>query len=178
MRNARRIAVLALVLSLSAASSAGAYSLNDADRIQALRSSWEDSVNFSDLQGLLSLYADGAVLLPVGGAPVLGRESIAGWHARWYAGADVHYELDAGELRLDGLLASENWAAVVTLTPRTDRDTGIGCDPMQFTQRGVRVYRKDPDGEWRIDRETWSTVPLAAIGLLETPAMDSAPRRP
>jgi len=169
MRKIRQIAVLALVLSLPVASSAGAHSVSDAERIQALQYAWEAAINLRDLQGILSLYGDGAVVLPAGRPPVLGRESIAGWHARWYVDTDVHYELDCSKLRLQGGLASEEWRAVVTLTARADRQTGIGGDPMQFTQRGVRVYRKDADGTWRIDRETWSTMPEVTAGLTGKP---------
>jgi len=169
MRKARQIAVLALVLSLPVASSAGSHAVGDAERIQALQYAWETAINLRDLQGLLSLYGDGAVVLPAGGPPILGRESIAGWHARCYADTDVHYELADGELHLAEGLASEEWQAVVTLAARADRETGIGGDPMQFTQRGVRVYRKDAGGTWRIDRETWSRVPAATVGLIGNP---------
>jgi ketosteroid isomerase-like protein len=129
---------------------------HDAGMIADVRASWEEAVNTLDLHGLLRLYAPGAVLFPADAPVRLGSRAIGNWHGRWSAKAEVHYAIDVTALQVDGSRALEEWVADVTITPSAGDGIGIAGDPLQFRQRGVRVYRKDDEGNWRIDRETWS----------------------
>ncbi len=136
---------------------------SDARSIADVRASWIEAVNTLDLHGLLGLYAPGAVLFPAASPARLGVGAISRWHGRWSPDVDVHYTVEATSLDIDGRWALEEWVAEVTVTPGAADDTGIGGDPVQFRQRGVRVYRQDQGGSWRIDRETWSEDhPIAA----------------
>jgi ketosteroid isomerase-like protein len=129
---------------------------NDALMIAHVRDQWLAAVNAADLHGILAAYAPGAVVLPDALPPFLGAASIGTWHERWLPLADVNYSLEATLLYVDGDRALEEWAADVTIAPRGDTLLGVDDDPLQFRQGGVRVYRKDSRGRWRIDRETWS----------------------
>ena len=129
---------------------------NDALMIERLRDRWLAAVNTADLRGVLATYAPGAVVLPDSLPPFLGAANIGRWHQRWLPRADAHYSMEATLLYIDGEWALEEWVAEVTVVPRGDELPAIGDDPLQFRQGGVRVYRKDPGGRWRIDRETWS----------------------
>ena len=155
MRKVLGLAVLALTLLLSADQAATAFS-DDASLIGDVRSGWQEAMNQRDLFGMLAWYSPGAVVLPASSAPRLGAEEIADWHGRWLFRADVHYAFETRSLQVDGRRALEEWQAHVTLTPRGDDELAIGGDPLQFQQSGVRVYRKDRAGRWRIDREVWS----------------------
>ena len=155
MRNVLGLAALVLTLVLSTGPQAVAV-FNDASLIALVRSGWQDAMNERDLFGMLTWYAPGAVVLPAEVAPRLGAEEIADWHGRWLFHADVHYAFETRSLCVDGRWALEEWEADVTVTPRGDGKTEIGGDPLQFRQRGFRVYRKDRAGRWRIDREVWS----------------------
>ena len=53
---------------------------------------------------------------------------------------------------------------IEVLRTRDLDEIAIGDDVYQFRQQGVRVYRRDPRGGWRIDRETWSPEPTAVRG--------------
>jgi ketosteroid isomerase-like protein len=125
-------------------------------KIAQLREVWSEAINTLDVHRLLGLYAPGAVLFPSEAPVQLGVASIGSWLGRWSAHADVHYALQATIVRLDGNWALEEWTADVTVTPRGPGEMAISGDPLQFRQHGVRVYRKDSGGRWRIDRETWS----------------------
>jgi len=129
---------------------------NDVAQIAALRARWLEAVNTGDVQGIFAVYGPGAVILTEGAPPMLGAGPIARWHGRWHATADVYYALEGNLLKVDGDLALEEWSARVTVTPRRGAEVAVGGDPLQFSQSGVRVYRKDARGRWRIDRETWS----------------------
>ncbi len=155
MRNVLGLAAPALILVLSTGHPAVAV-FDDASLIAEVRSGWQEAMNERDLVGMLTWYAPGAVVLPAEAAPRLGAEEIADWHGRWLFHADVYYAFEPRSLWIDGLWALEEWEAEVTLTPHGDGKTAIGGDPLQFRQRGFRVYRKDRGGRWRIDREVWS----------------------
>lgn len=179
MRKVASIAGLALasalLISLSAAASAPDLSKPpslmpaiagvpvpeaDARAIAAVREQWLRAVNRGEIGALLAAYAPGAVVNAVGEPPLLGADAINAFHHRWDADAEVFYDVDARLVGFEGDLAIEEWAAYVTVAPHDD-PLGIGSDVYQYEQGGVRVYRKDARGHWRIDRETWSADPPA-----------------
>ena len=129
---------------------------HDVLMIARVRDQWLEAVNAADLSGILSAYGPGAVVLPEALSPLLGARNIGRWHQRWLPLADVTYSLQETRLHIDGDWAFEEWLAEVTVAPRGDANLAVGDDPLQFRQGGVRVYRKDARGRWRIDRETWS----------------------
>lgn len=133
---------------------------NDVRAIIEVRAQWLRAVNHGEMGALLAAYAPGAVLSPEGSPPLLGADAISAFHHRWDADAQVVYDLDAYLVSIEGDLAVEEWDAYVTVTPHDD-PLGIGADVFQYRQGGVRVYRRDADGGWRIDRETWSADPPA-----------------
>jgi ketosteroid isomerase-like protein len=142
---------------------------NEVRAIVDVREQWLRALNCGDVGAALRMYAPGAVLFPDERAPLLGEEAIAGWHERWghnRARPDVHYDLDARLVRIDRALAVEEWSALVTVTRSADA-LAISGDVLQFRQSGVRVYRKDESGAWRIDRETFSAEPAAVRELVE-----------
>lgn len=182
MRKVASIAGLALasalLISLSAAASAPdlnkppsltpvlagtAVPEADARAIAAVREQWLRAVNRGEMGALLAAYAPGAVVSAAGEPPLLGADAIRAFHHRWNADAEVFYDVDARLVGFEGDLAIEEWAAYVTVTPHDDL-LGIGSDVYQYEQGGVRVYRKDARGHWRIDRETWSADPPAVQG--------------
>lgn len=128
-----------------------------------LRQQWVDALNRDDLFTALDTYGAGAVVLPEHGSPMLGTAGIGSWLHRWNAGVDVDYDLSARLVRVDRRYAVEEWVARVTVTPRSEDRLAIGGDVFQFEQGGVRVYRRDAAGRWRIDRETWSADPPAML---------------
>lgn len=154
MRNVLGLAALALTLLLSSGPQAIALP-GDPSLIAGVRSGWQDAMNNRDLFGMLAWYGPGAVVSPAGEFVRLGAEEIADWHGRWLFGADVYYVFEALSLHIDGRWALEEWVADITVTSRGDGETTIGGDPLQFRQRGFRVYRKNRAGHWRIDREVW-----------------------
>jgi ketosteroid isomerase-like protein len=132
----------------------------DVRAIAEVRERWVRAVNRGDVAALLRLYGPGAVIDAESAPPLLGSPEIGNWHSRWSATTAVLYDVDARLLRIDDGLAVEEWRAYVTVTPDDD-DLAIGSDVFQFRQEGIRVYRKDARGRWRIDRETWSADPPA-----------------
>jgi len=155
MRNVLGLAAVALTFLMSSGSQAIAFP-RDPSLIAGVRSGWQDAMNDRDLFGMLSWYAPGAVVFPEAATLRLGAEAIADWHGRWLFGADVYYVFETLSLHIDGRWALEEWEVDITVTPRGDGETAIGGDPLQFQQRGFRVYRKNRAGRWRIDREVWA----------------------
>ena len=137
-------------------------SLAELQRIAQVRGAWAEAINTLDVDRLLGLDAPGAVVFPAEAPAQLGTGAIGSWHGRWSANADVHYCLKATTVKIDGDRALEEWTADVTVTPRGQNGMAISGDPLQFRQQGVRVYRKNAAGRWRIDRETWSADHPAA----------------
>jgi ketosteroid isomerase-like protein len=161
MRNDRWFvgrAVFLLTLLMVTIPAPGAATPNDHAEISLLREAWERDVNQADVEGVVSLYGAGAVLLPEGESPLVGLADIRRWHRRWFGTAGVTYEMDSALLNVGRDVATEEWSAEVTVIPDAADPLAIGGDVLQFRQEGFRVYRR-VNGHWRIDRETWSAAP-------------------
>jgi ketosteroid isomerase-like protein len=161
--------------SLLGRASAAAFEA-DVRAIGKVRECWLSAVNSGDVDALLAVYGPGAVLSSENAPPLLGAGGISEWHRRFNRGAEVQYELDANLVQLESDLAVEEWAALVTLAAPPDR-LAIGTDVFQYRQSGIRVYRKDGSGHWRIDRETWSADPPGVWGYERRSATDGCPWR-
>ena len=150
---------------------------NNAARLRELRERWVTQINAENLDGLVGLYADGAVIMPSYVAPRLGRDAIRRWYRAQFAKIDAHYAYEATEITVDGAWASERWTVRMKLTSTgADSDT-TESDPVQFVEDGVRVYRKVGGGSWKIDHEYWSGGHPAADYLTELPnSACTAPR--
>ena len=49
---------------------------------------WTDATKAKDVEAVVSLYADDALVLPEGGDTVSGKGAIRGFYKGWYAGKD------------------------------------------------------------------------------------------
>ncbi len=157
MRKAHRhtAGLLAVLISSVSITSVTAVPANDAALIAAVREQWSQAVNGRQLDELVGLYVEGAVLMPQYVAPQLGLDAISAWYTTHFARIDALYEYSPESLRGEGPWAFETFTIRLTLAPFADAELAVPGDAVQTATRGTRVYRKDRAGMWRIDREIW-----------------------
>lgn len=154
IRRALAIGLAAAFLLASPSPSAGHDELSE---ILRFRDAWLGRLHAADLHGIVDGFADGAVLIPGYVPPRLGHDAIRSWYRSNFEKNRVHFDYTSHDIEIEGDWAFERWTVTVTLSPMgdgNDRLAGL-TDAGQFTDEGVRVYRRLPDGSWKIDREVW-----------------------
>ena len=139
---------------------------NDATLIAAVRDQWSQAINGRQLDELVGLYAEGAVLMPQYVPPQLGLEAFSAWYRAHFARIDALYEYSRESLRVEGPWAFETFTIRLMLAPFADAGLAVSSDAVQTVAHGTRVYRKDRAGMWRIDREIWDGLrPSGALAI-------------
>lgn len=151
-----RVATL-VVVSAAAASGCGSSASDSADEsarvIERRASEWVDAARREDATALASLYAEDAALLPPGAGAVSGREAIRAMFADQFQRFDGSYEFETEEVVVRGDLAYRwgGYRVVVELPDGRSR---------RLDDRFIEIWRRGPDGVWRISRDIWNrTVP-------------------
>lgn len=146
---------LAAALENEPAHEAAVTAETDVDGIERLRDGWVRALNSEALDAVVAGFADGAVVqierLPL----IFDRDAIRAWYRSLFAETELRYNFVTETLRVDGDWAFEEWSATVAITPVRDGAPAVMGDTVQFVDRGLRVYRRGPDGSWGIDREVW-----------------------
>lgn len=149
MRSLRLGAALAVVVGLTACSATVTAPPAPADDAQAIRAAleqWPSDWNDRDTEAVCGLFAPDVVL---SAPPVADRDfgTMCAGFARIFAQSDrtIRYDPPAiDEILVDGDLAT------VRLT-WTSRTTGLGIEGERVErEKGLDVFRRQPDGLWRI----------------------------
>lgn len=119
---------------------------SDERAIREFNARWIEAVNAGDLQRLLGMLADDAVLLNPGGPPI-GRE---GFSAK-FAGAHRELRIDCvselEEVVVVGDVAYSLAKDSLTIAPRA------GGAETRLAGNRLTVYRKRGDGQWVLARD-------------------------
>ena len=110
-----------------------------------------------DVEKTLSYWSDDAVVIPPGQAVVEGKAALRSFVADSFKtpGFRVHWVSKDVKFSPDGKLAYM----------RSDNEMTVpGADgkPMTLSGRGVTIWRRDPDGQWRCVVDTWNEPAAAA----------------
>jgi uncharacterized protein (TIGR02246 family) len=118
---------------------------SDAAAIEARLTGWAQAFNARNADGVCELFA-GDLISVVPGAPEAGKATVCGRLAVLLAREDARftYEVDIDEVLVwgDNAAVRLNW----TLTVSGGDETGTSVE------RGIDLFRRDPDGAWRIMR--------------------------
>lgn len=160
MKAAHRVpAVLALALLLllaagPACADPGAGADNDRAAIGALNQRWVSAYRNGDYGAIPPLYTEDALIMPRGRPAIEGRAALAQRLGGLAAGRRVDIDFEIVELEVVGDHAWLVSRFAVTYTPPDDPEGA-----MTEHGRSLIVYRRDPDGAWRIHRDMDAPAP-------------------
>ena len=153
------VGVVVLVLFAGAACQSGAASvpgLSDADR-DALRQNedaFAKAANSQNFAAAASMYAIEASIMPPNGGAVNGRDAIQKWMASFPPMSD--FKLDIVEMDGRGDLAYIRGNYSLKMTPPGAAST---ADRGKF----IEIWRKQPDGSWKIKCDIFNSDLPAAM---------------
>jgi len=112
--------------------------------IEAAVDRYVEASNQGDVDGLTSLYADDAVLLPPDHEPVEGRQAIAEF---WRQGTDSGLEVTPLRLDVDGDVGYLVGRYRLPPTDEEPADSG----------KTVMCLRRQKDGSWKLTADIWNS---------------------
>jgi ketosteroid isomerase-like protein len=147
--------LFAAVASLSACGkSAARYPSYEEDlaAITAFNARYLGSINDEDIETLASLTTDGHVMLMPGRAPLVGKAANDQANGRAFEQFTFDETWEPVETVISGDLAFQRGTYTTTATPRA------GGDARTISGNFLRIYQRQPNGEWRMTRDTFNSV--------------------
>jgi uncharacterized protein (TIGR02246 family) len=111
-----------------------------------------------DLTRLLSVFADDAVLMPPNDTALFGKEEIAEWWKEYFQWFKVRKAVETEQdLTVAGDQAFHRMTLSAVIVPIKKGE------PIKDEVRFLYVWRKQPDGTWKITHQIWnSTKPVGS----------------
>jgi uncharacterized protein (TIGR02246 family) len=129
----------------------------DIEAINRLNDEYVAAVNAGDVDGIMMLYTDDAVLMPPNQPALTGKGAIHSYLQGLFDMFSLEEVLSPGEVVVTGDWAFVRATTTVTVTPRA------GGEQTQDIGKGIAIYRKEPDGSWKYARLVYnSDNPLPA----------------
>jgi ketosteroid isomerase-like protein len=119
---------------------------------------WADVASAGkDVDKTASYWSDDAVVIPQGQPIVEGKAAIRAFVAGSFAipGFRIHWKSEAPTFSPDGKLAYMRGTNEMTVP-------GPDGAPLKLPGRGLTVWRKDADGEWRCVADVWNDPPAGS----------------
>jgi uncharacterized protein (TIGR02246 family) len=142
------LAVLALIGFMVAPAAAQSAK----DSIEAALVTFEEAYNSGDAAAVAALYTEDAALLPPDMARMDGKEAVQSfWQGAMDSGLE-NLRLETVEVEESGDIAYE----VGNFTLAVPSQDGA---PADVNGKYIVVWKKGPDGTWRLHRDIWNTDP-------------------
>jgi len=158
MKTTIALASLALIGSLAACDNARPLQPTyeeDLAAITAFNKRYLGSINDEDIKTLSSLTTDGHVMLMPGREPLVGKTANDEANGRAFEQFDFAEEWHPIETVISGDLGFQRGTYTTTATPRA------GGDARSISGNFLRIYQRQSNGEWRMTRDTFNSVPAA-----------------
>ena len=141
--------------------------------IDSLGREWEEAANTGQVDRLVAIYAPDAVILPPAGPVIEGSETIRELFRQEFERFDTKLAFTTQAIEVDDEMAFRRGRYVWRGTPRMTGQT------VETANKFLEVWRKQPDGSWRIAVDMWnpaeSAVPAGGVGVTTTPEAPAAP---
>jgi uncharacterized protein (TIGR02246 family) len=110
-----------------------------------------EAVNASNADRCVALWADDGVLMPPHHPSVHGREAIRDYFRNLFSRSRFTFMLVSSEIHVAGDTAVER------LTYTASIWTATGSSPVEDLGKGLHVYRREPDGSWKLTQDIWNS---------------------
>lgn len=113
------------------------------------------AINDGDIDTLAALTTDDHVMLAPNRPPLVGKAALVQAMTRAFEQTEIDESWTPVETVIDGDLAYQRGTYVVRARPK-----GSDAEMRATTGSFLRIYRRQPNGEWRMTRDVFNTHPL------------------
>ncbi len=147
-----RLSALALFPLIAAACAPAADVEADRAAIEAVREAEGAAFSAENIYAVMDVVTDDIVFMSPNEPIVSGKEAFREWANGFFAMFSVTIDsYETNEIELAGDLAYERYTGHWTVTPKD------GSDAVDETIKGIHIFRRQPDGSWKIARDIWNS---------------------
>jgi len=122
------------------------------------------AINDGDIATLSSLTDDDHIMITPGRAPTIGKAANDAANGRAFQQVKIDETWTPIETVVSGDLAYQRGTYTVAATPKA------GGNTTKTSGHFLRIYRRQPNGEWRMTHDTFNSVPESGRGQGGAPA--------
>jgi len=144
----------ALLFVLSGCGQQAVDSKAEGEKLMQLSREWSKSASTDSIEKTLSYWADDAVVMSPGQPPIKGKDSIRAMvqGASKIPGFKISWEPISVTVSKSGDLAYLIEQSQITMNDSTGK-------PVTEFNKGVTIWRKEPDGSWKNVVDMWNADP-------------------
>jgi uncharacterized protein (TIGR02246 family) len=121
------------------------------DAIEKIEAEIDRASIAGDVEEILAHIAADAVYMQPNGPSVTGKDAIRAWTSTMFDQFTFYCEHSPAKIEIVA-----DWAIVPgmgkgSVTPKS------GGDPMPFNNKYLHIYRKHPDGSWKLSQSIWNS---------------------
>jgi ketosteroid isomerase-like protein len=145
---------MTLLLALNACNQSSVDTKAEGEKLMQTSREWSRVAGTDSLEKILSYWAEDAVVLPPGYAPIKGKEAIKNMLMKnaQIPGFKISWEPISVSVSKSGDLAFLMEQNQITVNDSTGRS-------IITINKGVTVWRKESDGSWKNIVDTWNAAP-------------------
>jgi ketosteroid isomerase-like protein len=110
------------------------------------------AVNTSDANRCSAAWAADGVLMPPHHPSVQGQPAIVQYFRNLFSRSRFQFAFTSSDIQIDGDTAVERLTYTATIWPGGD-----DAKPIQDVGKGVHVYRRQPNGSWKLSYDIWNS---------------------
>ena len=132
---------------------------SDTDRAEVSRTTAAllTAVNTSDTDRCSAVWAADGVLIPPHHPSVEGHPAIVQYFRNLFSRSRFRFAFTSSHIHVDGDTALERITYTATILP------GDNAPPIEDVGKGIHVYRRKPNGSWKLTYDIWnSDQPVAS----------------
>jgi uncharacterized protein (TIGR02246 family) len=126
----------------------------DIEAINKIIEEYVAGYNTGDLQRVMDLWVDDAVVMPHGEPTVLGKKAVEKWKAQYFDQYVFNLQSTSEELQVGGDWAFNRGSYLVAMTPKN------GGSPVHEAGKFIQLFQRQEDGSWKVARDMGNTTPI------------------
>jgi ketosteroid isomerase-like protein len=165
MRHTRPIVLLA-VAAAAAACAPKATPVDTSADVAAIKTMQDHElamVGSGNVDSAVTPYTSDVLIMPPGEAAIMGTAALRSWFENFTKDNTIAGSYSTNDVEVSGDLGVVHYIGTLTVTPKK------GGPAMTETIKGIHVYKRQPDGSWKIAQDVWNT---------DAPPPDAAPSPP
>ncbi len=153
----RTVVVCALVAAISSTAYAGSKGMDEDVRearaaIEAANAKFSEAFARGDAKALAAMYTPDAIAFPPDSEMIRGNEAIGSFWKTTRDNGVQSATLTTVDVGRSGDVAYETGKVVLTMQP-------VGKQPTTAAAKYVVVWKRQPDGSWKLHRDIWNGLP-------------------
>ena len=157
MVSTRTVVHLALIAAIASTACAGSTGKEEDVRearaaIEAANAKFSEAFARGDAKALSAMYTPDAIAFPPDSEMIRGNEAIGAFWKATRDGGVQSAALTTDDVGRSGDIAYEVGKVSLTIHP-------VGKEPTKTAAKYVVVWKRQPDGSWKLHRDIWNSLP-------------------